>query len=451
MVDTPLQAVSDKILTNATPEPGNGTGLPGKTPTSRKRGKPFHVVRFHSINIPIYAFEQYGRTRYTIAFYRDGQRQRRMFADFEDAKREARLAAERIMRGMQSQNDLRPAERESYLAAQRILKQIEVPLVAAAEDYVQCRKLLGDVPLRHAVEDFCRRTNGVKLGVMVPDVVMEVIAAKEQDGVSDYYKSQLRSVLGLFGRAFPGPIMDVKADEIDTWLRSKKLAPVTRNNRLTLLRVMFGFAKQRNYLPANEPTAPDQISKVKVGATKTEIYQPDEIEKLLNAAPAVVIPYLAIGAFAGLRGAELARLDWNAVNLDRRIIELRADQAKTASRRIVPISDNLAAWLEPLERDGKVLKVKAVPRMASVLAGEIRLKWPQNVLRHSFISYRVAKIQDANRVALEAGNSPAIIFKHYRELVTEVDAEEWFGIMPPDGWVPPEEKRQRQRKVRVER
>ena len=33
-------------------------------------------------------------------------------------------------------------------------------------------------------------------------------------------------------------------------------------------------------------------------------------------------------------------------------------------------------------------------------------------------------------VALEAGNSPAIIFKHYRELIAESQARQWFGIFP---------------------
>ena len=82
---------------------------------------------------------------------------------------------------------------------------------------------------------------------------------------------------------------------------------------------------------------------VKTGDTEAEIFQPEELEKLLRAAPARLIPILAIGGFSGLRAAELSRLDWSAVNLARRMIELRAGQAKTASRRIVPISDNLAA------------------------------------------------------------------------------------------------------------
>ena len=39
----------------------------------------------------------------------------------------------------------------------------------------------------------------------------------------------------------------------------------------------------------------------------------------------------------------------------------------------------------------------------------------------------------ADQVALEAGNSPSIIFKHYRELTTEEQAEKWFSIMPKEG------------------
>ena len=68
--------------------------------------------------------------------------------------------------------------------------------------------------------------------------------------------------------------------------------------------------------------------------------------------------------------------------------------------------------------------------MAGPLAKKCGFEWPNNVLRHSFISYRIAVIQSADQAALEAGNSSAIIFKHYRELATEKQAEEWFNIRP---------------------
>ena len=73
----------------------------------------------------------------------------------------------------------------------------------------------------------------------------------------------------------------------------------------------------------------------------------------------------------------------------------------------------------------------------TALASKLGIKWPHNGLRHSYISYRIAEVKDAARVALEAGNSPEIIFKHYRELVTENEAREWFSITPDEGWNPP--------------
>ncbi len=415
--------------------------------SARPKGKPFCIIRHQSASVPIYAYEVHGKVRYTVAFYMDGRRHRRMFTDLDEAKREAKLAAEKIQRGLQSNNDLRPAEREAFLVAQRILKEIDVPLVPAVEEYVRCRKVLGDVPLLAAVEEFARRTRGVKLGVSVPEVSAELIGVKRQDGITDTYATQLSNTFGLFEKAFPGPIMLIRAEQIDAWLREGDLAPVTRNNRLTLIRLLFNFAKQRNYLPRSEASEADAVIKVKPGATETEIFTPEEFQKLLLAAPHRLIPLLAIGAFTGLRAAELSRLDWKAVNMKRHMIELRAGQAKTASRRIVPISDNLAAWLEFTDQEGMVIPDKDLFRQATALARKQGLRWPRNVLRHSFISYRVAQIQDVNQVALEAGNSPAIIFKHYRELVTEEAAGEWFSISPPDGWTPPEVKWNRRKRA----
>jgi hypothetical protein len=66
----------------------------------------------------------------------------------------------------------------------------------------------------------------------------------------------------------------------------------------------------------------------------------------------------------------------------------------------------------------------------SRLSRALGIEWPPNVLRHSFISYRIAIVQSADQVALEAGNSPSIIFKHYRELTTPEVAEKWFAILP---------------------
>jgi integrase len=59
---------------------------------------------------------------------------------------------------------------------------------------------------------------------------------------------------------------------------------------------------------------------------------------------------IAMGGFAGLRTAEIHRLDWKDVRLSERVIIVGADKAKTASRRVAPIIDNLAAWPAPLAK-----------------------------------------------------------------------------------------------------
>src|SRR5262249_22563111 len=110
-----------------------------------------------------------------------------------------------------------------------------------------------------------------------------------------------------------------------------------------------------------------------------------------------------------------------------------AHKAKTATRRLVPIAKNLARWLAAAPRDGSLVWRHRKSRFfeaVSRVARASRIKLKRNALRHSFISYRIAEIQDVNRVALEAGNSPQMIFRHYRELATPEQARTWFSIAP---------------------
>ncbi len=53
-----------------------------------------------------------------------------------------------------------------------------------------------------------------------------------------------------------------------------------------------------------------------------------------------------------------------------------------------------------------------------------------HALRHSHASYRLAEVNDAQKVALEMGNSPRKLFENYRQLVTPAAATKWFAILP---------------------
>ena len=58
------------------------------------------------------------------------------------------------------------------------------------------------------------------------------------------------------------------------------------------------------------------------------------------------------------------------------------------------------------------------------------VRWPHNVTRHSFVSYRLADLANAGQVALEAGTSEAMVFRHYREVTTAPEAAAFWSIRP---------------------
>ena len=68
--------------------------------------------------------------------------------------------------------------------------------------------------------------------------------------------------------------------------------------------------------------------------------------------------------------------------------------------------------------------------LATKFAKSQGIEWPQNVLRHSYATYRLSVLKNAAEVALEMGNSPAKLFSNYRELDRENHAPAWFAITP---------------------
>jgi hypothetical protein len=53
-----------------------------------------------------------------------------------------------------------------------------------------------------------------------------------------------------------------------------------------------------------------------------------------------------------------------------------------------------------------------------------------NGLRHTFCSARVAATDDVKQTSREAGNSVAIILKHYVKVMTKAKATAWFNVRP---------------------
>jgi integrase len=197
------------------------------------------------------------------------------------------------------------------------------------------------------------------------------------------------------------------------------------------LNVAFNFARNRGYCVEN-PAA--KSAKAKVVEAVPGILSVEETSRLLEHAPEKLVPYIAIGAFAGIRRAELERLDWKEVDLQSCLIEVTASKAKSARRRFVKIKPNLLQWLKPYAKpSGPVTPSNHRKLLERARRAAGIQRWPNNALRHSFVNYYLAHFKKAGaaELALELGHTNAnLIFQHYRQLVKPQDAKRYWRIVP---------------------
>ena len=396
-----------------------------------KRRFPITVKR-GNVSVKVYRTPSNGCQAFTLAYYFGGRRVRKTFADLAKAQLEAETVATRICAGALNVLTLTSEDRTAYVRALEMLKPSGTPLEIAVLQFAESAKLLGGASLLEAAKCYLRHHPRHLPTRTVAQVVEEMIEAKRAEGLSAVHLRDIRSRLRKFATQFHTPIAMVLGPDLQAYTDGLKVGGRSKNNVRKLLRNLFHFARRRGYLPKGLTEA-DDLHHVKETPRPIGIFTPAELTKLLARAHDDLLPFLALGAFAGLRHAELLRLDWSEVDLAGGFIEVKSTKAKTASRRLVPLSANLKLWLAPRHQPaGKLVPFKDVSHQLSALAAAegVGLHWKRNGLRHSFISYRVAQVQNVALVALEAGNSPQIIFRNYRELVKPADAVKWFAIEP---------------------
>jgi integrase len=368
---------------------------------------------------------------YQACYYAGGKRERKTFADLAEARRFARQKLNDLATTTHEAEAVSTPELESYLAAKRIIAPSGLPLHNVCETFMAARGLLGETPLLDAVRRHLRQNKGVET-VPIKQATQEFMDARERMGVCWRYMAQLRCDLGRLASAFAGrQIAEITTPQLDEWICSDtSRAQITRTNVRQRLMTFARWCKRRGYL-SRECRVFEDMATYTVPPASILIYTPEEMRKLMGPVHDWVAPFFAIWGFAGLRSEEIRRLDWRAVNLERGFIVIEAEKAKTKRRRLVPMSENLAAWLRPIAREsGAVLGLYNTHQGCHVVCKRAGVDWKRNAFRHSYVSYRLALTNDAAKVALEAGHDAQVMFAHYRELVRPDQAHEWFNIFP---------------------
>jgi integrase len=419
-----------------------------------------HVIRNGDVAVKIYKNTGCVRGKrfpsFLLSYYANGQRHLRRFVDFGMANKEAERIAEQKAQGALGAAALSARDRVALEQALALLAKAEGTvnahfsrLVEIVRDYTMAgAKLPKGATFTEAVRYYAQRHPSNMPRKTVAEAVSDFIADRRSAGCSEIHLHDLQVRLASqFTTAFAIPINTVSATAVQHWIYGMKnqkngnlTSARTKENMLRQIVSLFNFARRQKYVPVELALEISEIPAPKKQHAPIGIYTPDEVRAVLAAADSQIVPALAIAVFAGLRLAEVARLDWREVKLAENLIVVGADKAKTAARRLVPISSNLAAWLSPhAKRFGPLNPSTESPSNVGNALGDrferaaarAKVAWKRNGFRHSYISYRVAVLKDVPAVALECGNSPQVIFSNYRALATEAEGNAWFGVLPP--------------------
>jgi integrase len=343
----------------------------------------------------------------------DGKRYRfrKTFASHEEAETFASIKKiERTNRGTAGLA-LSDRLRGEAVEADRLLSPYGVSILQLAREYVD------------------RKEQSAK-SETVSNALPLFLHAKKGDGMRPRYLGDLRDRLRRFADSFgERKVSDISPAEIDNWLRNLGLAPLTRNTFSLRLSVFFEFARQRGWIQSNPM---GDVPKAKVTGKPPGILTPEQAARLLENASQETLPVFALGLFAGLRSAEIERLQWRHIRWDERFIEVPALSSKTAARRLVAMQPNLALWLAPYRgKQGPICPPDHYRRMIDDKQRAGITGWPSNAMRHSYASYHLAMFKDAPALSLELGHvTPQIVFAHYREVVRPSEAERFWKIAP---------------------
>jgi len=367
-------------------------------------------VRQRKIRVRKYTDSNRPHLKFVVNHREAGKRKRSFFETKEQAESFAAFKNAELKR-----NGVEHAE---FPTALRIMAQ------NAVEQLKPFGKTISD-----AVQHYVAHLRASEKSCTAVQLVKELVAAKESDGASRRHLDDLRSRLNIFAEKFNGqPVATITSAEIDDWLRSLNVSPVTRNHYRRLIVLAFNFAVQRGYATSNpaEKTAKAKEPKADIG-----ILTVTQAARLLESATPDILPYIAIGLFAGLRRAEIERLDWSEIDFESGLIQVKAEKAKGARKRFVTMQPNLREWLLPLRKHKGNVTSGEMFRQAfdqARIAAGIE-EWPDNALRHSFASYHLAHFKNAASTALELGHHDSrVTFAHYRELVKPKDADQYWNI-----------------------
>lgn len=297
--------------------------------------------------------------------------------------------------------------------------------------------------------------------VSIEEAIASFIDAREKEGIKGRTLIQFYSTLGhrrsgerkkqaegfrqFAERKGAVHVHEISAELVEGWLRSLRgkdgvstASRQTWNNRRAELHAFFEWAadKRRRWIAENPVSHVHRFEKRQIEKGPPVVLSPKDASDLMEYVArykgGILARYFALALFAGIRPeGELKSLARHRdrdrlIDLEGEEIYLPAEIVKTGEPRMVKIQPNLHKWLVSFP-------VEILPKSFDRDIKAIRKKFDlgHDVLRHTFLTAHVGAFGSMAEAALEAGNSEAVIRKHYLNAKARRDGPRYWEIIPP--------------------
>ena len=372
---------------------------------------------------------------YMVTWWAEGKRNRRAIADLTEAKREARRIARDLADGRAAMVSISTKELSYF-------KDLE--------------KKMGGAPLSEAVNLWLQTSENKLPKITVNEIVKEMLNIKLNDTfIEKRHKQTLQVRWGKFEKAFDGRVISsIKAKELDSFLANPEWQPRTRQHYRGAVSMIFDYAKRKDYLEPDKDHQAEKTETIRVNEARLESWSVEDMTLILKHATKRTIPWLVLGAFAGVRSAEIERMSWEDIDWSSNLILIKGklvggSKSRANNDRAIAMTANVKAWLSPFRTyKGNILKSLGVGDINKDIYNAINevthkiqkekplFTWKQNANRHSFATYYLAMTGDPATTALAMGNSPTMMLRRYKSIqvegktVTRAMAEAYFAILP---------------------
>jgi integrase len=290
-------------------------------------------------------------------------------------------------------------------------------------------------------EEFKKWKSACRNSSTLGDACREFVALKKAKSTA-YYRA-LKNDLTLFEQFIGSTqlIGEIKALDIQRFIHSRNVGLRRQLNLRMSVIGLFLWAKRMSYVDPDRMTEAEKVEPIEKVPGQPNVLTPEQMRTLLENVREEYLPWLCVAAFAGVRSEEIApehdskksRLKWEDFDWENQVIIVRAQTAKTREEREVPISQNLAQWLEPYRHaKGPICALRPsnyeTARLGAFIGG-----WKHNALRDSFCSYRARITQNVPQVSYEMGNSVSMVKRSYHRRQPIKTAQQWFDIRPNSG------------------